>query len=92
MHSSRMRAVGVGVCQGVSARGVSAQGWCLPGVGGGVHLSLCTEFLTHACENITSPQLSLRTVMTLFCMFSYNLWRSHDLPFSFLRKIIQKQR
>ena len=39
--------------------GGSAWG-CLPG---GVHLPLLwTEFLTHACENITFPQLRLRTV------------------------------
>ena len=38
--------------------------------GGGVCLGrrlpdtpLCTEFLTHACENITFPQLCLRFVM-----------------------------
>ena len=38
----------------VSAQGVSAR-----------HPPLWTEFLTHACENITFPQLRLRTVMTL---------------------------
>ena len=31
---------------------------------GGVHLPLWTEFLTHTCENITFPQLCLRTVTT----------------------------
>ena len=50
--------------------------WCLPQcvvghlpVGGvsapvhtGIQLHLWTEFLTHACENITFPQLLLRTV------------------------------
>ena len=35
-------------------------GVCL---GGGVHLPLWTEFLTHICENITFPQLRLRTVI-----------------------------
>ena len=52
---------GEGVCPGsvclpgVSARGVSAQGvFTSP--------TLWTEFLTHAYENITLPQLCLRTV------------------------------
>ena len=79
MHSSRMHTVRcsghlgerVVVCQGVSALGVcvylgrvSAQ-WCLPR---GAHLPLppWTEFLTHACENITFPQLLLRTVKISF--------------------------
>ena len=30
---------------------------------GGVHLPPGTEFLTYACENITFPQLHLRTVI-----------------------------
>ena len=34
---------------------------CLPG--GCTPPPLWTEFLTHACENITFPQLLLRTVM-----------------------------
>ena len=39
------------------------KGVCLQGGGGGsVHHPLWTEFLTHACENITFPQLLLRTV------------------------------
>ena len=47
--------------------GVSAQG--------GVYTSLWTEFLTHACENITFPQLRLGTVITQSCnkMLSYCL-------------------
>ena len=62
----------------VSARGASAQGGvclggvclggrCLPGgvyLGGHTPPPLWTEFLTHACENITFPQLHLRTVIT----------------------------
>ena len=40
-------------------RRLSAQrGVCV----GGVHLPMWTEFLTHACGNITFPQLRLRTV------------------------------
>ena len=46
---------GGGVCQGVSdGRGVSATGV--------VHLPPVDRFLTSACENITFPQLRLRTV------------------------------
>ena len=52
----------VAVCwwgMGVSAqRGVSAYR--------GVHLPQWTEFLTHACENTTFPQLRLRTVKKTF--------------------------
>ena len=56
-----------GVCLGVSAQGVSAQGGvcaggCLPR-GVSTPPPLLTEFLTQACENITFPQLLLRTVM-----------------------------
>ena len=44
----------------MSARGVlPARGVCLVCPGG---CPLCTEFLTHACENITFQQLRLRTV------------------------------
>ena len=39
-------------------RGVSAL------VHAGIHTPLWTEFLTHACENITFPQLRLRMVIT----------------------------
>ena len=45
------------VCLG----GVCIGGVCL----GGVHLPPWTEFLTHACENITFPQLLFRTVKML---------------------------
>ena len=52
-------------------------GGCLPG--GCVHSTLWTEFLTHACENITFPQLCLRTVkiIKIFCRFQFNmdLWK-----------------
>ena len=47
--------------RGVSTRGVSAQEGEGVYIGGGVH-PLWTVFLTHACENITFPQLLLRTV------------------------------
>ena len=43
--------------------GVCPGGVCL---GGGVHLPPLTEFLTHACENITFPQLRLRRVIMEF--------------------------
>ena len=45
--------------QGVSPWGVSS--WGIYPEGGGS--PLWTEFLTHACEIITFPQLLLRTVM-----------------------------
>ena len=62
MHSSRMR----------TARFSGHLGWEVPAGGGvvcpgGVHLPPWTEFLTHACENITFPQLLLREVMTDTC-------------------------
>ena len=65
MHTIRWgeSAWGGGVCLGGSAWG------CLPrGVSTwGVYTSpLWIEFLTHACENITFPQLRLRTVIKLF--------------------------
>ena len=47
---------GWGVCLGWGV----CPGMCLPG---GCVSALWTEFLTHACENITFPQLLLRTVM-----------------------------
>ena len=59
MHSSRMRTV---CCRG---RLILGGGGVCPGsvCQGGVHLPpLWTEFLTHTCENITFPQLRLRTV------------------------------
>ena len=48
-------------------------GGCLPR---GMYTSpLWTEFLTHTCENITFPQLSLRTVKTIdgqdVCSFKF---------------------
>ena len=48
----------------LGAGGVFRGGVCLGGgLSGGVHLPfLRTEFLTHACKNITFPQLRLRTV------------------------------
>ena len=68
-----------GVCPGgVSAQGgVCPGGWCLPREGvclaclpGGclprqTLPPLWTEFLTHACENITFPQLLLRTAIIM---------------------------
>ena len=51
--------------QGVSAQGVSAQGSVCPGIWQmplTPHLSPWTEFLTHAWENITFPQLRSRKV------------------------------
>ena len=67
----------VGVCPGVFAYGVFAKGvyvqggvclgGCLSKKGvclGGVH-PLWTEFLAHACENITFLQLLLRTVINV---------------------------
>ena len=65
----------VGVCLGgCLSRGVSARG-CLPTLSEGVSAQggecladnpLWTEFLTHACENITFPQLRLWTVKISF--------------------------
>ena len=65
MHSSRMRTVRRGgrlwrggVCQGVcQGAGMSAQGVYPNGAD-----TPRTDFLTHACENITFPQPLLRTV------------------------------
>ena len=62
MHSSRMRTV--------RCSGRLIKEGCLPAQGGGGCLprvvytspSQWTEFLTHICENITFPQLRLRTV------------------------------
>ena len=63
MHSSRMRTV---PCSGRRGGGVAARGGvCIQGVcpgrclleGGVSQHALWTEFLTHAYENITFPQL-----------------------------------
>ena len=69
---------------GVSARGVSAGGGgCLPQCMLG-HTPLWTEFLTHTCENITFPQLRLRTVIIKFNVSSDEDQRKNlrSLPFS----------
>ena len=59
MHSSMMRTIR---CSSHLPGGVSAQGGYLSNWG--VYTSPPgTEFLTHTCENITFPQLRLRTVM-----------------------------
>ena len=53
-----------GICPGSgSATGGSVWGGCLPRV---------TDFLTHACEIISFPQLRLRTVITT----KYRYWRA----------------
>ena len=65
MHSIGMRTV---CCSGhlgrgcLPAWGVSARVGCLLSARNS-HPPPWTEFLTHACENITFPQLLLRTVM-----------------------------
>ena len=56
---------GVVCLVGLSAQGV---GVCQDGC---VHLPLWTEFLTHACENITFPQLRLRTVITVKIKYDF---------------------
>ena len=52
---------------------------CLGGVcpvHAGIHIPpRWTEFLKHACENITFPQLLLRTVIT--CVKTVHTWLSH---------------
>ena len=58
MHSIRMSTVR---CSGRLRGSRGVQGNVC--VKGGVHLPRWTEFLTQACENITVPQLLLRTVM-----------------------------
>ena len=70
MHSSGIRTIRCSVRGGVSVQGVSAWGGLLSG-GGEVHhpCPLWTEFLTHACENITFPQLLLRTVNIISFVF-----------------------
>ena len=63
MHSSRMRAVRSSsrLPGGCLPRGCLPRGIVCIGEGvsakGGVHLPPWTEFLPHACENITFPQL-----------------------------------
>ena len=72
----------------VGGGGVSTEGWgCTP------HPSpLWTEFLSHACENITFPQLRLRTVNILrnslgmdvclgylFAFYLYKVLRDNDV-------------
>ena len=49
-----------GLLAGCLPKGDVCQGGCLPCEG--VYPLLWTEFLTRACENITFPQLQLRTV------------------------------
>ena len=74
MHSSRMRTVSCNGCLGGAwgcvcvPRGLSGQGgflaWGVYPLGPrGKHSPLWTEFLTHACENITFSQLLLPTVI-----------------------------
>ena len=55
-----------GVCM---PRGVHAQGVCMPA--GMLCMPPRTEFLTHACENITFPQLLLRAVKILQFRINY---------------------
>ena len=59
----------LGVCHGgvwpvgcLPGKGVCPEGVFAQGVYVCIHLPLCTKFLTQACENITFPQLCLRTV------------------------------
>ena len=65
---SRVVSAQGGFCLGVVrpgrclSKGVSPQQGCLPILSGGVP-PLWTKFLTHACENITFPQLRLRMVI-----------------------------
>ena len=62
-----------GLLGGCLPRGVSARG-CLPrgcmAACNGADTPLWTDFFTHACENITFPQLLLRTVITVFGLFT----------------------
>ena len=51
---------GEGVCRVAAQRGLPRRGWC-------------TESLTHACENITFPQLLLRTA-TKKCNLSWTFF------------------
>ena len=64
-----------GRLSGLSARG----GICLGGVTArGVYTFLpWTEFLTHACENITFPQLLLQTVNIglIFVMYERSVYK-----------------
>ena len=63
---------GGSVCPGVSAKGcmfVSVLGVCIPtGNGADIPPTPLTEFLTHTCENITFPQLLVRTVIQFMWM------------------------
>ena len=74
MHSSRMRATHLltvsrsaqwGICLGVVCLGgASAQGDVCPMACWDTPRPPWTEFLTHACKNITFPQLLFRVVIT----------------------------
>ena len=75
MHSSRMRTVhcnghlGVGCLPGGCLPRGCLPGECIPACNGADTplLQPWTEFLTHACENITFPQLLLQTVKITCC-------------------------
>ena len=80
--------VSVGGClpRGVSAQGdVFLGGVICPSASWDTHPTPWTEFLRHACENITFPQLRLRTVIKRYkrkisypaigdANFKYSLW------------------
>ena len=78
--SAVVAVLGWGVCLGRRCLPLGDSAWevstwgCLPG--GVLHLdpeadtsTLWTEFLTHACENITFLQLLLRTVIMMFSSY-----------------------
>ena len=86
-------AVAVASWGGVTAQGrvCLGEGWvgvclvCPEGVWQTSHL--WTEFLTHTCENITFPQLRLRTVISFQCFtkkYSYLLMVLPDACYSFM--------
>ena len=69
-----------GVCPGgCLPRRLSARGLCLPRGGGVCTPPPWTEFLAHACENITFPQLRLGAVIKTDL---YEIWTLHLLIIS----------
>ena len=63
------------VCVCVFRRGVCPGGFVSQHAVGQTPPSLWTAFLTHTCENITFPQLLLRTVITSAFKFQHGLLR-----------------
>ena len=86
------RQMGAGVCPGEGGVWLGGKpsrvfAVCL---GGGCTPPLWTEFLTHACENITFQQLGLRTVMTSCSVIKHLKELSINLNLSILTGLFTK--